>query len=137
MPFYFKPHTSEWFRALRAFDVTKAAMTETVVKSAGSLDVCSICGDDPAKDYELVDKFMERNAVATIRLCDDCLRIKEKFTKRHLSHIDQPTIQLKSYSAGKNLLNNNIHTITRGNICGKLSLLMLMNRICAIMKVEG
>ena len=81
MPFYFEPHTVEWFEALEAFDPSKAAITRMVVERLGSLDVCSICGDDPARDYQLIDRFMQRNAVATIRLCDDCLRIKRKVHK--------------------------------------------------------
>ena len=78
MPFYFKPHTSEWFRALGEFDPTKAAITKMAVGYGKNknLDVCSICGDEPAEDYEIVDIFMEEKAVATIRLCDDCFRIK-------------------------------------------------------------
>jgi hypothetical protein len=78
MPFYFTPHSPQWFKALESFDPSKAAITRMVVEITGSLDVCSICGDDPAYDYQLVDKFMQKNAVATIRLCDDCLRIKKK-----------------------------------------------------------
>jgi hypothetical protein len=78
MPFYFKPHSPEWFQALEAFDPRKASITRMAIEFAGSFEVCSLCGDDPARDYQLVDEFMEDNAVATIRLCDDCLGIKRK-----------------------------------------------------------
>ena len=78
MPYYYVPHSPEWFRAMESFDPIKAAITRMAIEAAGSLDVCSICGDSPARDYKLVDKYMQKNAVATIRLCDDCLRIKKK-----------------------------------------------------------
>lgn len=78
MPYYYVPHSPEWFHAMESFDPIKAAITRMVIEVTGSLDVCSICGDDPAYDYRLVDKYMQKNAVATIRLCDDCLRIKKK-----------------------------------------------------------
>lgn len=81
MPFYFKPHSPEWFRALEAFDPSKAVITRLAVTISGSLDVCSICGDDPAHDYQLIDKFVDKDAIATIKLCDDCLRLKRKFHK--------------------------------------------------------
>ncbi len=80
MPIYLKPHSPEWFRALEDFDPSKAAMTWSVIKKFG-FEVCSICGDVPAHDYQLIDGFMERNAVATIKLCDDCLQIKERIHK--------------------------------------------------------
>jgi hypothetical protein len=76
MPFYFKPHTPEWFRALEATDPGKAEITKMAIEFAGNPDVCSICGDSPADDYELIDLNMAANAVATIRLCEVCFSIK-------------------------------------------------------------
>lgn len=43
---------------------------------AGRDDVCSICGDDPATDYKLASDQMTPGIIATLRLCDDCLRIR-------------------------------------------------------------
>src|SRR5688572_26413390 len=76
MPFYFTPHTPEWFRAMEDFDPVKAEIAKDVIAAKGQLAVCSICGDDPADDYQIIDRYMPSNAVATIRLCDDCLRFK-------------------------------------------------------------
>jgi hypothetical protein len=76
MPFYFTPHTTAWFLALEEFDPIEAEITKVATGFGTNLDGCSICGDDPAEDYELVDIFMEDNAVATIRLCGDCFRMK-------------------------------------------------------------
>ncbi len=89
MPYYFKPHTPEWFEALEAVDPIKATVTKIVVQSLGRLNVCSVCGEDPAQDYEMIDKHMQKNAVATIRLCDDCLKIKLKVHREKLSRFGQ------------------------------------------------
>jgi hypothetical protein len=90
VPYYFKPHTPEWFAAMEAFDPIKATVTKIIVTSQGSLNVCSICGEAPSQDYELIDKHMQKNAVATIRLCDDCLKIKIRVHREKLSRFGQP-----------------------------------------------
>lgn len=76
MPFYFTPHTPEWFQALEAFDPVRAEMTKDVLATTGRMDVCSNCGEQPADDYQIIDRYMQSNAVATLRLCDDCLRFR-------------------------------------------------------------
>jgi len=84
MPLYFKPHTPEWFRALEANDPGKAQISKMAIEFAGHAEVCSLCGDSPAEDYELIDLDMEADAVATIRLCDVCLGIKTQLYKEIL-----------------------------------------------------
>jgi hypothetical protein len=69
-----RPHTPEWFTSLREWNPIQAAITEAVVQAAGSSDVCSVCADDPASDYALVN--MPAAGPGTIRLCDDCFRIR-------------------------------------------------------------
>jgi hypothetical protein len=78
MPLYPKPHSPDWFRALEAFNPAQAAATKQIIALAGRDDVCSICGDHPAKDYQLASKHLDSNAVATIRLCDDCRNIRTR-----------------------------------------------------------
>jgi hypothetical protein len=77
MPLYPKPHSPDWFRALEAFNPAQAATIKQIVDLAGRVDVCSMCGDDPANDYQLVGEHLERDAVATVRLCDDCRLLRE------------------------------------------------------------
>ena len=72
MPVYQTPHTEEWFHALEKFNPRQAEMTLAIVNAAGRTDVCSICGDHPATDYQIVDSPLANDAVATTRLCDDC-----------------------------------------------------------------
>jgi hypothetical protein len=69
-----RPHTPAWFASLREWDPSQAARTEAALSGAGSLDVCSICGDDPARDYALVT--MPAGGPGTLRLCDDCFHIR-------------------------------------------------------------
>lgn len=69
-----RPHSSEWFASLREWDPKQAAMTEAATTVAGTLDVCSICADDPARDYALVRP--PAAGPGTIRLCDDCFGIQ-------------------------------------------------------------
>ena len=69
-----RPHTPEWFRSLREWDPRQAAMVELAIKTAGSVDVCSVCADAPASDYVAVK--MPPAGPGTIRLCDFCFRFR-------------------------------------------------------------
>ncbi|WP_205754931.1 YiiX/YebB-like N1pC/P60 family cysteine hydrolase [Azoarcus sp. DD4] len=73
-PKLLRPHTSEWFAALREWNPKQAVMTEAAIQSRGSSDVCSVCADDPARDYAMVS--MPAAGPGTLRLCDDCFRIR-------------------------------------------------------------
>ncbi len=77
MTCYVKPHTREWFKALERTDPRQAAMTREALKRAGREDGCSICGDDPAADYQKVNPRPASGAVATLRLCDECRVIRQ------------------------------------------------------------
>src|SRR5262249_42922453 len=66
------PHTSEWFEDLMLRDVQQAMHTGAIIQAAGREDVCSICGDDPAKDYNA----RSGAGFVTLRLCADCLMIR-------------------------------------------------------------
>lgn len=69
-----RPHSAEWFASLREWDPKKAAMTEAATTVAGTFDVCSICADEPARDYAFVRP--PAAGPGTIRLCDDCFGIQ-------------------------------------------------------------
>ncbi len=73
-PKLLRPHTPEWFASLREWNPKQAAMTEAAIQVAGGSDVCSICADDPACDYALIS--MPAAGPGTLRLCDDCFRIR-------------------------------------------------------------
>lgn len=76
MDIYLKPHSDEWFAAMAVFDPAKAAQTRQILELAGRVDVCSICGDNPASDYKILDDDLPANAVRSIRLCDGCKSIR-------------------------------------------------------------
>jgi hypothetical protein len=73
-PKLLRPHTPEWFALLREWNPKQAAITEAAIQTTGSSDVCSVCADDPARDYVLVS--MPAAGPGTLRLCDDCFRIR-------------------------------------------------------------
>lgn len=75
-PSHLTPHTSEWFAALEQWDPPKAMMARKVIELTGRTDVCSVCGDDPASDYRLAELCRPAGGVDTLRLCDDCVRIR-------------------------------------------------------------
>lgn len=70
------PHTEEWFAALVAWNPQQAAHTRFILLQAGSDAVCSVCGDDPVRDYRLVGPGVPDGAICTLRLCNDCWRIR-------------------------------------------------------------
>jgi hypothetical protein len=71
-----QPHSPGWFRALEVWNPTQADHTRTIIQAAGRPDVCSICGNDPARDYRLEEPYRPPAGVDTLRLCDDCLQIR-------------------------------------------------------------
>ena len=76
MTYDYEPHSKEWFDALRAFNPQQAEQTERMLRLAGSNDVCSVCGDKPSQAYRIVAPPPVDKAVATIRLCKDCHRLR-------------------------------------------------------------
>jgi hypothetical protein len=77
MALYLKPHSKEWFAALKRSNPQQAAHTQQIIGLAGSSEVCSVCGDHGAKDYEILKQKVAGDTVATIRLCDDCKNIRK------------------------------------------------------------
>jgi hypothetical protein len=75
-PSHLTPHTPEWFAALEQWDPPKAMMTRKIIELTGRADVCSICGDDPASDYRLEEEHRPAGGADTLRLCEDCVRIR-------------------------------------------------------------
>lgn len=78
------PHSPEWFAALEQWDPPQAMMTRYIVETEGSVAVCSVCGDEPAADYALVEDERPLGGPGTLRLCGDCLRIRRAGGERYL-----------------------------------------------------
>jgi len=71
-----RPHTEEWFAVLSRQNPQQAGMVRTMLKVAGSSEVCTFCGDDPASDYRLIEADAP-DTVRTVKLCDDCKKIRK------------------------------------------------------------
>jgi hypothetical protein len=89
---FLRPHTPEWFAALDVWNPPQAAMTRIVVESAGNLGVCSICGDEPAKDYRLEEECRPAGGVDTLRLCNDCLEIRRNMGEPFVSLPEEQSV---------------------------------------------
>jgi hypothetical protein len=63
------PNSKEWLETLAKIDPVQAAMSRAAIASAGREDVCSVCGDTPAHDYQTHTSLL-------LRLCDDCLAMR-------------------------------------------------------------
>jgi hypothetical protein len=70
------PHTAEWFASLAALDPNQAAHTRFILEQAESNFVCSVCGDEPVRDYRLVGPGIPDGAICTLRLCNTCWSIR-------------------------------------------------------------
>jgi hypothetical protein len=70
------PHSPEWFAAQELWDPPKAAQAKFMIEAEGRIDVCSVCADDPARDYRLAEAFRPPGGADTLRLCEDCLIIR-------------------------------------------------------------
>lgn len=79
------PHTPEWFAALAVLNPQQAAHTRTVLQQSESNSVCSVCGDDPTSDYRLVGPGIPRGVLCTLRLCNDCWRIRSEMHAESLA----------------------------------------------------
>lgn len=73
---YVDPHSPEWFAALESWNPYQATVSRAATELSGSLEACSICGDEPAPVYRLDEGTPPPGSVATLRLCDDCLGIR-------------------------------------------------------------
>lgn len=72
------PHSDAWFEASLETNTQQAMLTGIVVDRAGRLDVCSICGEDPAPVYELPG-----DPGLPLRLCKYCLEIRTWMFEEH------------------------------------------------------
>lgn len=73
---FLKPHSKEWFDQLEKLNPAQAAQTKQIINLAGTEDICSICGDEESKDYKLESSEIAPGAVSSLRLCNDCVQIR-------------------------------------------------------------
>lgn len=86
---YLEPHTPEWLAALEAGDPAQAATTRALIETLGRRDICSICGGGPASDYWVVARRTDPSPVPTLRLCRDCLPVREAIYEQKLIPLEQ------------------------------------------------
>ncbi len=72
-----KPHTDDWFTGLEHFNPQQATQTRLLIELSHSSRVCSICGDKDSLDYYVTNSPLLCKEYATLRLCADCVVVRE------------------------------------------------------------
>lgn len=78
------PHTPAWYAQMLRVHPPAAFVAQAQTERTGRVDGCSVCGDTPAPIYDAVDAPHH-----SIRLCGDCLRIREAFHDERFRHRSQ------------------------------------------------
>lgn len=71
-----EPHSAYWYSIIDRVEPRLAALSRIVVDAEGSVDVCSSCGDQPARPYRLANSAETMPGVPSLRLCDECVEIR-------------------------------------------------------------
>jgi len=66
-----QPHSSAWFEDALSASPIRAITSGHVIGATGCTDVCGVCGDRPARDYDDAEPPFR-----SVRLCDDCRDIQ-------------------------------------------------------------
>lgn len=72
-----EPHSPHWYSIVEIVDPALAAFSDHAVRSQGVSKVCSICADQPATAYRLVNDA-EISGVPSLYLCEDCVGIRRR-----------------------------------------------------------
>jgi hypothetical protein len=70
-------HSEEWFAVLSRQNPHQARMTRSFMEFGGSREVCTFCGDSPARDHRYIGDSVQPATVLTCKLCDDCPAIRK------------------------------------------------------------
>ncbi len=71
-----EPHTAYWWSVVGRVEPVLAALSRQAVDSEGSVDVCTLCGDQPASAYRVVNGGETMPGVPSLRLCEGCIEIR-------------------------------------------------------------
>lgn len=71
------PHTKEWFAVLEKENPEQAVRVRRAIQIAGSAEVCTFCGDSPARDHRFTGDDVQPCTVITCKLCEDCGPIRK------------------------------------------------------------
>ena len=88
MSLYLTPHTPEWFAAMDTFDPSQAQLTRQILKIAGRLDVCGVCGSKNCDDYKVTPRDKTVHSASTLRLCEICRDLRAVVLKEQHVPLD-------------------------------------------------
>lgn len=72
------PHSDLWLSIVDRVEPNLGMLARMAIKQEKSLNVCSYCGDPP-RDYRIVNSADSMPGVPALRLCDDCVAIRQSF----------------------------------------------------------
>jgi hypothetical protein len=70
-------HSEGWFAVLSRQNPHQAQMTRKFMEFGESREVCTFCGDSPARDHRYIGDKVQPATVLTCKLCDDCPSIRK------------------------------------------------------------
>lgn len=70
------PHSEQWFSIVDRVEPALGQIARLSIHHMKSLEVCSACCD-PAEDYLLVNAAEMMPGVPSLRLCVDCVEIRQ------------------------------------------------------------
>jgi hypothetical protein len=91
MSLYLTPHTPEWFAAMDTFDPPQAQLTRQILKVAGRVDVCGVCGVKDCDDYKVTPHDKTVHPASTLRLCEICRDLRAGVLKEQLVPLTAPS----------------------------------------------
>ncbi len=71
------PHTEEWFAVLSRQNPQQAQMSRMFIELGGSREICTFCGESPARDHRCIADSVQPDTVLTCKLCNGCRGIRK------------------------------------------------------------
>lgn len=71
-----EPHSDMWFSIVDRVEPMLGMLARNAIEQENSKEVCSSCGDEPARDYRIINSAEAMPGVPALRLCDDCYGIR-------------------------------------------------------------
>ena len=71
-----EPHSNHWYFFVGKVEPAISKMTQHAIAAEGKSDICFVCGDQPSKAYRLVNGTSASLGIPSLRLCEDCIKIR-------------------------------------------------------------
>lgn len=79
---HIEPHSDLWFFIVDRVEPRLGQIARLSIQNEQSVQVCSSCGDHSARDYRIVNSDEAMPGVPSLRLCSDCVHIRQGFGEK-------------------------------------------------------